>query len=113
MIDKKKAFLLTIALFVTLMIGVIALFPHSKKDMLTSIDSISMQEVEAWEKKAAEVIVKAIKCYANVDDVTISVGTNPQQVNIFTNCLRPEAKEHIEKLISCVYPEATVNYSSD
>lgn len=114
--DKKKAFLLTIALLITLIISalVVSLFSHTNKDALTNIDSISRQE--AFEKKVAEILVKVLKGYDNVEDVIISTETNHKQVIIITKAsyhLTPEVKEHIEKFINDVYPESTVNYSSD
>lgn len=114
--ENKKAFLPTMALLIALIICIsaAALFSHNNKDTLTNMDRISKQK--AYEKKVAETLVIAIKYYDNVDDVIINTETNPRQVNIITKAtcfLTPEAKKHIEKLISDVYPETTVNYSSD
>lgn len=108
--DKKKAFLPTIALLITFIISISAsaLFSNNNK----------MLKKEAYDKKTAEILVTALNYNDNIDDVIINTETNPKQVSIITKAthfLTPEAKDHIEKLISDMYPESTVtvNYLSD
>lgn len=106
--DKKKAFLPTIALLITLIISISAsmLFANNNK----------ISKKEAYDKKLAERLVILLNYNDNIDDVIINTETNPKQVSIITKAthfLTPEAKDYIEKLISDVYPESTVNYLSD
>ena len=108
--DKKKAFLPTIALLITFIISISAsaLFSNNNK----------ISKKEAYDKKRAEILVTALNYNDNIDDVIINTETNPKQVSIITKATHfftPEAKDRIEKLISDVYPESTVtvNYLSD
>lgn len=111
---KKKIFLYTIALIITLIIGIGigVLFSHiGSKDGAMYVDNISKQE--AFNNKLAEQLVSTIKCYEDVDDAIVNTETSPIQVNIITkttNSITSEAKENIEELVSHVFPDSTVDY---
>lgn len=112
---KKKNRQYTIVAFIVLIIGIGILLPHTGDNgeftsiELTSIDNISKQE--SFNNVLAKRLISAIKCYKNVDDVTLNAETSPLQVNIITknsNSITSEAKERIEKLIVGAYPNSPI-----
>ena len=112
---KKRFFRYAIAAIIVLMIGIGIgiLFSHTGgSGEFTGTDSISRQK--AIENDLVENLVSAIKCYENVDDVTLNTVTGSVQVNIITKNsgpLTPESIENIEKLIASVYPDSTIEWS--
>lgn len=111
---KKKPLPYAIAALAALVIGLGFGLPLSHTAGGKTAEGDGLSREETVESALGEALVLTIKRYENVEDAALDTGTTPPQVVVQvkpSGSLTPEAREKIGKLVSDVYPNATVEYS--
>lgn len=74
----------------------------------------NLSKEEAGQKSIARELASVLRHYENIENVSITIDAKSIQIEILVSygkSLSPEVVQHIEKTVSDVFPEASIEYS--